>query len=160
MATKTTIVLEDDLDGGRAEVTVRFGLGGTEYEIDLSAANATAFRRRLAPFVSHARPAGRRQLPRPASSRARSSDIRAWAKGQGIRLSDRGRLPAFVTSQYENARRENPDPGSSPPDHASPPPDQTLPGGGAAHSTPVKCRSQWPERPLLARPVPTRPRHD
>jgi hypothetical protein len=120
MATKTTIVLEDDLDGGLAEVTVRFGLGGAEYEIDLSAANASAFRRRLAPFVSHARPAGRRQLPRPASSRARSSDIRAWAKGQGISLSDRGRIPAFVTCQYENASRESPDPGSSPPDHASP----------------------------------------
>ena len=106
MATKTTVALEDDLDGGPAEVTLRFGLGGAEYEIDLNAANASAFRRRLAPFVSHARQAGGRQPPRTASSRARNSDIRAWAKGQGIRLSDRGRLPARVTSQYENAKTE------------------------------------------------------
>jgi hypothetical protein len=40
MATKITVVLEDDLDGGPADETVRFGLGGTEYEIDLSARNA------------------------------------------------------------------------------------------------------------------------
>ncbi len=108
MATKTTIALEDDLDGGPAEVTLRFGLGGAEYEIYLNAANASAFRRRLAPFVSHARQAGtrQRQPPRTASSRARSSDIRAWAKGQGIRLSDRGRIPARVASQYENANRK------------------------------------------------------
>ena len=36
MATKTTVVLEDDLDGGPADETVRFGLDGVEYEIDLT----------------------------------------------------------------------------------------------------------------------------
>jgi hypothetical protein len=106
MATKTTVALEDDLDGGPAEVTLRFGLGGTEYEIDLNAANAGAFRRRLAPFVSHARQAGRQQPPRTASSRARTSDIPAWAREQGISHRDRGRLPARVTSQYQNAKTE------------------------------------------------------
>jgi len=44
MATKTTIALEDDLEGGPADETLRFGLGGAEYEIDLNAKNATAFR--------------------------------------------------------------------------------------------------------------------
>jgi len=128
MAIKTTVALEDDLDGGPAEVTLRFGLGGAEYEIDLNAANASAFRRRLAPFVSHARQAGRRQPqpPRTASSRARNGDIRAWAKGQGIRLSDRGRIPARVTSQYEYAKR-SPDPVSGPGDRASPPRRAKLP---------------------------------
>jgi hypothetical protein len=41
--------LEDDLDCGPAEETVRFGIGGTEYEIDLNATNAAAVRRQLAP---------------------------------------------------------------------------------------------------------------
>jgi hypothetical protein len=36
MAQKITVALEDDLDGGPADETVRFGLGGTDYEIDLS----------------------------------------------------------------------------------------------------------------------------
>jgi hypothetical protein len=104
MATKVTIALEDDLDGGPADETVRFGLGGTAYEIDLNKKNARAFRKRLAPFVEHARKAGRGQRrPRTASSRQRSGDIRAWAKDQGIAVSDRGRIPASVVAQYDAA---------------------------------------------------------
>jgi hypothetical protein len=61
MAQKITVALEDDLDGGPADETVRFGLGGTDYEIDLSTKNATAFRRQLAPFIEHARKTGRGQ---------------------------------------------------------------------------------------------------
>ena len=55
MAQKITVALEDDLDGGPADETVRFGLGGAEYEIDLSKKNATAFCNQLAPFIAHAR---------------------------------------------------------------------------------------------------------
>jgi hypothetical protein len=45
MAQKITITLEDDLDGGPADETVRFAIGGAGYEIDLSASNTAAFRR-------------------------------------------------------------------------------------------------------------------
>ena len=106
MATKIAVTLVDDLDGTRAEETVRFGLGGTEYEIDLSKKNAKAFRTGLTPFVEHARKAGRgtrRRPARPSSARERSSDIRAWAKAEGITISDRGRIPASVVAQYEAA---------------------------------------------------------
>ena len=106
MAQKITVALEDDLDGGPAEETVRFGLGGTEYEIDLSKKNATAFRKQLRPFIEHARKAGPgqgRRSGRTASSRERSGDIRAWAKDHGIAVSDRGRIPASVVEQYEAA---------------------------------------------------------
>ena len=106
MATKVTIALEDDLDGGPAEVTVRFGVGGTAYEIDLNKKNARAFRQRLAPYVEHARKAGRGpRRPRTSSSRQRSGDIRAWAKEQGIAVSERGRIPASVMAQYAAASR-------------------------------------------------------
>ncbi len=107
MAQKITVALEDDIDGGPADETVRFGLGGTEYEIDLSKKNANAFRRQLAPFIEHARRAARGQRRRPgrtASSRERSGDIRAWAKDQGITVSDRGRIPASVAEQYDAAQ--------------------------------------------------------
>ena len=40
MAQKVKIILVDDLDGGSADETVRFGLDGVSYEIDLSADNA------------------------------------------------------------------------------------------------------------------------
>jgi Lsr2 len=62
--------LVDDLNGTAAVETVRFGVGGPEYEIDLSAANARQLRSALAPFVSKARrlragqPATRRQTLR------------------------------------------------------------------------------------------------
>jgi hypothetical protein len=108
MAQKVTVALEDDLDGGPAEESVRFGLGGVEYEIDLSKKNARAFRKQLAPFIEHARKAGRGQRRRPgrtAARRERSGDIRAWAKGQGIAVSDRGRIPARVVEQYEAATK-------------------------------------------------------
>jgi hypothetical protein len=104
MAQKITVALEDDLDGGPADETVRFGIGGTEYEIDLSKRNAATFRRKLAPFIEHARKAGRGARRRPGrttSSRERSADIRAWAKDQGIAVSERGRIPASVVEQYE-----------------------------------------------------------
>jgi Lsr2 len=104
MAQKITVALEDDLDGGPADETVRFGIGGAEYEIDLSKKNARALRRRLAPFMDHARKAGRgprRRTGRSAASRERSGDIRAWAKTHGITVSDRGRIPTSVVEQYE-----------------------------------------------------------
>ena len=108
MATRIAIALEDDLDGGPADQTLRFGLGGTEYEIDLSATNAGRFRQQLTPFIEHARKAGRGQRSRsarPASARERGSEIRAWAKDQGIAVSDRGRIPSSVAEQYDAARR-------------------------------------------------------
>jgi Lsr2 len=105
VATKITVLLEDDLDGGPADETVRFGLDGVDYEIDLSKQHARAFRRELASFLIHARRAGRgRQRPaRGSSGRRRSSDIRAWAKDAGIQVSDRGRIPARVVAQYQAA---------------------------------------------------------
>ena len=106
MAMKISVALEDDLDGGPADETVRFGLGNAEYEIDLNKKNARAFRKQLAPFIEHARRAGRGQRRRPvrtASSRQRSGDIRAWAKDNGIPVSDRGRIPASVVAQYDAA---------------------------------------------------------
>jgi hypothetical protein len=109
MARETFVTLEDDLDGGPADETVRFGIGGSEYEIDLSAKNAAQFRRQIAPFVDHARKAGRASAraagrsARTAASRQRSHDIRAWARSQGIELSERGRIPARVVDEYNAA---------------------------------------------------------
>ena len=106
MAQRVTVELQDDLDGGPADETVRFGLDGTEYEIDLRKTNASKFRRQIAPYLDHARKAGRGPRRRPgrtSSSRERSGSIRAWAKDQGIAVSDRGRIPASVVRQYQAA---------------------------------------------------------
>jgi Lsr2 len=106
MAQRVSVALEDDLDGGPADETVRFGIGTAEYEIELSDKNAARLRARLAPFVEHARRVGRGQPRRGARttvSRQHSAGIRAWAVGQGITVSERGRIPASVVAQYEAA---------------------------------------------------------
>jgi hypothetical protein len=106
MAQKVTVALEDDLSGGPADETVRFAFGGAEYEIDLNKKNAAAFRKQLAPFIKHARKAGRAQPGRPgraAASRQRSGEVRAWAKEHGLAVSERGRIPASVVAQYQAA---------------------------------------------------------
>ena len=106
MAQQKSVTLIDDLDGGKAAETITFGLDGASYEIDLSKKNASRFRRQIAPYIEHARKAGRGQRRRPVragSSRERSGDIRAWAKDHGIAVSERGRIPASVIEQYEAA---------------------------------------------------------
>jgi nucleoid-associated protein Lsr2 len=106
MAQKVTVVLEDDLTGGPAEQTIRFAFDGTDYEIDLNANNAATFRKQLAPYIEHARRAGRPQTRHPgrtAASRQRSGDIRAWAKEHSVAVSERGRIPASVVDQYNAA---------------------------------------------------------
>src|SRR5262252_5659837 len=98
MATKVTVELQDDLDGGPADETVHFELAGSAYEIDLSKKNGTRFRAQLAPFIEHARKAAtgqRRRAARNAFSRVKSN-IRAWANDQGIPLNARGRIPTSI----------------------------------------------------------------
>jgi Lsr2 len=63
MAQKVTVALEDDLTGGPADETVRFAVDGIGYEIDLSAKNAAAFGKVLAPYIERRRKAGRAPAP-------------------------------------------------------------------------------------------------
>ncbi|MFC9975308.1 Lsr2 family protein [Spirillospora sp. NPDC050679] len=109
MAQKVEVLLVDDIDGGEADETVTFSLDGITYEIDLSKQNAAKLRKEFEPFVSSARKA-RKSGARPAKAgtrtagnRERSAEIREWAKRQGIKVNERGRIPATVIEQYEAA---------------------------------------------------------
>ena len=73
MAQKVIVELEDDLTGGPAEQTVRFAFEGSDYEIDLSAKNAAAFGKKLAPYLEHARRAGRAPARSPGGPRRTGS---------------------------------------------------------------------------------------
>jgi hypothetical protein len=103
MAQKVQVVLIDDIDGGPADETLRFAFDGTSYEIDLSAANAARFRNAAAEFVGHARKTpGRSGARRPRSaSGGKSAEIRAWARGQGLAVNERGRIPADLAAKFE-----------------------------------------------------------
>lgn len=108
MAQKTVTYLVDDLVGGDADETVKFGLDGVEYEIDLSEKNAAALRESVAKYVSAGRRVGKSGV-KPLSARGRgaaSTDreqnkaIREWAKRKGISISERGRISQDVVDQY------------------------------------------------------------
>ncbi|MEU4828524.1 Lsr2 family protein [Actinomadura sp. NPDC023710] len=105
MAQKVEVLLVDDIDGGEAHETIAFSIDGTSYEIDLSKKNAAKLRSGLEPFVAGARkarkPTGRGRGARTAGSRERSAEIREWAKNNGIKVNERGRIPANVIEKYE-----------------------------------------------------------
>jgi hypothetical protein len=114
VAQKVTVSLIDDLDGDQADETVEFGLDGKNYEIDLSSENASRLRDALAEFVAAARrPGGRRRggggagggaasaaSRRPSVDREQNQAIRDWARKRGMKVSDRGRIPADVLEAY------------------------------------------------------------
>ncbi|MFC4055564.1 MULTISPECIES: histone-like nucleoid-structuring protein Lsr2 [Actinomadura] len=107
MAQKVQVIMTDDLDGGAAEETVSFGLDGRVYEIDLSEKNANKLRRTLHAYMESGRrlkaTRGGRPAARGAGNRERSAEIREWARQAGIKVNDRGRIPATVVEQYEAA---------------------------------------------------------
>jgi len=112
MAQQTTVTLIDDLDGGKAEETITFGLDGTVFEIDLSKKNAASLRKALAPFKDAARKAPSASAAksargrRPAATRSRQdlTAVREWAVANGFDIAARGRLSAKVVEAYEAAQ--------------------------------------------------------
>jgi hypothetical protein len=109
VAQKVQTSLIDDLDGSAAQGTVRFGLDGTDYEIDLNAEHTQQLRDALAPFVRAGRKVagGSRQAARIRRDRAADgpnpTEVRDWAKAQGIGVKERGRVPAELMIKFKAA---------------------------------------------------------
>jgi hypothetical protein len=113
VAKRTIHVLVDDLDGGEAEETVKFGLDGVQYEIDLSKKNASKIREALAPFVGAGSKISRgavlgggrtaavsRGRGAATADRDQNKAIREWAQSKGITVSDRGRIKQEIVDRY------------------------------------------------------------
>ncbi|HTU73242.1 MAG TPA: Lsr2 family protein [Trebonia sp.] len=108
MAQKIQTLFIDDIDGGEAERTVRFGLDGTDYEIDLSTKHNDELRAALGTYVSHARKVAgtARRTAGRGGRKASSVDtvaVRAWARENGYDIKDRGRVPADLVAKYQAA---------------------------------------------------------
>ncbi len=113
-------VHDDEVEGAE---TVSFGLDGTSYEVDVCEEHAATLRDAFAPFVGAARRAGRGeqgQQKRGGRGRRSSSDgggsgrgsgsnkertqaIRDWARENGYKVSERGRLSGEVVAAYDAA---------------------------------------------------------
>jgi hypothetical protein len=112
MAQKTIVELIDDLDGGKADESVTFGIDGVEYAIDLSSKHAKKLRESLAGYVEKAqRVGGRKQRGSGAAKtsvkaggdKAQNQAIREWARNQGEQISDRGRIPVEIAIRFQAA---------------------------------------------------------
>ncbi|GAB3807708.1 histone-like nucleoid-structuring protein Lsr2 [Micromonospora zhanjiangensis] len=110
MAKQVITVLTDDLDGGKADRTVEFGVDGVTYTIDLSDAHAGKLRKALDPYIAAGSRIGRGQVETRRSNRRRGVSagtnrdenraIREWARKNGHDVSERGRIPASVVQAY------------------------------------------------------------
>lgn len=108
MATLTQVTLTCDVCGKAKDVqTHTIGLDGKTYEIDLCPKDGKALTKTAAGYVSSARRITTRRTPHenghPLRSRAETAAIRDWARASGMKISDRGRVPAAVFRDYQAA---------------------------------------------------------
>jgi hypothetical protein len=114
MAQQTTVRFIDDLDGSDASGTFDFSIDGRQYQIDLSDENAAKLRDALAPYIGAARKAGGRGRGRASrqtavaekstrSNRDETATIREWARANGHKVNDRGRISKSVMEAYQAA---------------------------------------------------------
>jgi len=107
MAQRIQTLFIDDIDGGAADGTVRFGLDGADYEIDLSGEHSDELRKALGKYIEHSRKVG--GAARRAARGGRGANgidaakVREWAKGNGYDIKDRGRVSADLVEKYQAA---------------------------------------------------------
>jgi nucleoid-associated protein Lsr2 len=107
MVRKVEVRLVDDLDSGPAEETVRFGLDGVYYEIDLSSKHAKELRAGLERYLAVATRvaqngrSAQRSRGRTGAAGVDNQVIREWAASRGLEVAPRGRIPRAVLDQYE-----------------------------------------------------------
>lgn len=116
MAQKIITTLVDDIDGGEADETIRFGLDGVEYEIDLKNEHADELRGHFIQYVEKGRRVGGKSRGGQNGGRGGHGiqvkghvppdlgAVRAWARENGHAVSERGRISATVMEAYDNRK--------------------------------------------------------
>jgi hypothetical protein len=108
MAQRVQVLLVCDLhdDDTEGTETIRFSLDGVSYEIDVCEPHAARLRDSFASYVGAGRRTGRIATGARRQRVATGVDpaaVRAWAKSSGVKVSERGRIPADVVEQYTAA---------------------------------------------------------
>jgi Lsr2 len=116
MAQRFQVLLVCDLhdDETPGTETVSFAVDGTTYEIDTCDAHAAELRDAFAPYVAAGRRAGRgvagasgrrrRGGHRPAGG-VDPAAVRAWARSNNVKVSERGRISADILERYAAAKK-------------------------------------------------------
>lgn len=108
MARTVKVFVVDDIDGSEQAETVEFAFDGSSYSIDLSSANKERLAAALEPFIAKATRVGRGARSSAPTGRARRNNaapIREWARENGYKVSERGRVPAPIVEAYEAANK-------------------------------------------------------
>jgi hypothetical protein len=111
MAQRVQVHLIDDLNGQEAEETIRFGLDGSDFEIDLTTENAARLRSVLSKYMDKARKApavrksGLHGTSTLRSKRDELQQIRQWAQENGHNPSSRGRISQSIMDAYSAVTR-------------------------------------------------------
>ncbi|HTR69243.1 MAG TPA: Lsr2 family protein [Mycobacteriales bacterium] len=109
MAQRVQILLVCDLhdDDTAGTETVSFTVDGSSYEIDVCDSHASEMREAFAPYVAAARRSSRgsagRRRRRGRAAGADPGEVRAWARANNVKVSERGRISAEVLDQYAAA---------------------------------------------------------
>lgn len=107
MAQRVQVQLLDDITGEEAAETIRFGLDGVSYEIDLTTDNARKLRKELAVYLAKGRKVRGRSVASQTRSKPSPKDetrvIREWAEKNGYNPSSRGRISANIIEAYQAA---------------------------------------------------------
>ena len=105
MARKIIESITDDFDGTEGASSVSFAFDGKSYEIDLTSQNKAKLADALAPFIVAGRvvSSSRRAAVPRAVQKYDLNDVREWARANGHRVSDRGRVAATVLEAYDAA---------------------------------------------------------
>jgi hypothetical protein len=127
MAQKIETTLIDDIDGKLADGTVRFGLDGVDYEIDLKAKHEQGLRDAFAPYILAGRKTSGAKAPKRAKASANGKapasavdaaaaehrrKARQWARASGWVSAVTGKavgtvgvLPPDLLPAYDEAMR-------------------------------------------------------
>lgn len=106
MVQKTITIYTDDLSGKESSEidTHTFSLDGVSYEIDLAPESYDELADALARFINVSRKTGRAKGAKKAHTGGPSAEtVRAWARGNGHEVNERGRVPAAIREAYEAA---------------------------------------------------------
>jgi hypothetical protein len=105
MAQRVQVLLVCDLhdDDTEGTETLSFSLEGSSYEIDVCARHGAELRDAFAPYVGAARRTRAGGRRRRVATGVDPAAVRAWAKSQGLKVNERGRIPADIVDRYTAA---------------------------------------------------------
>lgn len=92
------VVRVSDLSGELSTHRVAWQVGRTSYVLDLTEKEHEQFEKALKPWIEASTKTGGKR--RTAAASSETATIRAWAQAEGVKVSDRGKLPDDVIAKY------------------------------------------------------------